>query len=99
MAAPHKGDRIAVLIKDVEKVLKTLRTDVRKRALASPLAKDLQGAAGRLRKQAAAVAGQVEKYAHEIRKELEKANKKSAPKKVAPKKKKVATKKAATAEL
>jgi len=88
MTTPHKGDRIAELIKEVEAVAKRLRMDVRKRALASGLAKNLQAAADRLRKQAAAVAGQVEKYAHEIRRELEVGGKK------APVAKKAAAKKA-----
>ncbi len=89
MAATHKGDRIAELIKDVEAVAKRLRSDVRKRAAASKLTKSLQDTASSLRKQAAEVAGHVEKYVHEIRTELEKGSKKTAPKR----KKKVVAKK------
>ncbi len=65
--ATKRGDRIAALIKDVEAIAKRLRADVRKRTKGS----GLQKAADRLRKQAAVVAGYVEKYAHEIRMELE----------------------------
>lgn len=68
----HKrSDRIAELIKDVESIAKRLRADVRKRAKALGLTKNLQSLADQLRKRAATVAGQVEKYAHEIRKDLE----------------------------
>jgi len=80
MAAKHKGDRIAELIKDVEVVAKRLRVDVRKRAVALGLGKSLQATALRLRKQAAEVAGHVEKYVHELRKELEKGTARPAPK-------------------
>jgi len=66
-----KRDRIADLIKEVEALAKRLRADIRKRAKATGVPKNLQAAADRLRKQAAAVAGMVEKYAHELRKELE----------------------------
>ena len=66
-----RKDRIAELIKDVEGIAKRLRIDVRKRAEALGVSKNLQTLADQLRKRAAAVAGQVEKYAHEIRKDLE----------------------------
>jgi len=66
-----KRDRIADLIKEVEALAKRLRADIRKRAKATGVPKNLQAAADRLRKQAAMVAGMVEKYAHELRKELE----------------------------
>jgi len=66
-----KRDRITALIKEVEALAKRLRADIRKRAQATGVPKNLQAAADRLRKQAAMVAGMVEKYAHELRKELE----------------------------
>lgn len=66
-----KRDRITDLIKEVEALAKRLRADIRKRAKATGVPKNLQAAADRLRKQAAMVAGMVEKYAHELRKELE----------------------------
>jgi len=69
--APKREDRIARLIGGVEAVAKRLRTDLRKRATAVGISKSLQGAAAQLRKRAAVVAGQVEKHAHDLRKELE----------------------------
>jgi hypothetical protein len=69
--AKRRGDRISELIKDVESSAKRLRADVRKRANATGLLKNLQTAAEQLRKRAAAAAGQVERYVHELRKELE----------------------------
>jgi hypothetical protein len=70
MPAARK-DRLSSLIKDVESAAKRLRNDVRKRANAAQLQRNLQNAAAQLRKRAAAAAGQVEKYVHEVRKELE----------------------------
>ena len=66
-----EGDRIRAMIHEVEKLAKRLRADIRKRAAAVGLTKSLQAAAGELRKRAAAAAAQVEKYAHQVRKELE----------------------------
>jgi hypothetical protein len=57
------------LIKDVEKAARQLRTDIRKRAQAAP--KSMEEAAMRLRKGAADIAGQVEKYVHDLRVGLE----------------------------
>jgi hypothetical protein len=57
------------LIKDVEKAAKQLRADIRKRAQAAP--KSMEAAAARLRKGAADIAGQVEKYVHDLRVGLE----------------------------
>jgi hypothetical protein len=56
------------------------------------LMKNLEKAAAALRKQAAAVAAQVEKYAHEVRMELLKTSKQSKPAKKA--RKRVAKKRA-----
>ncbi len=64
MAAKKRGDRIGALIKDVEALTKRLRSDV-------GLPRDLQSAANQLRKRAAAVAAQVEKRVHQLRKDLE----------------------------
>ncbi len=83
---PHQ-DRIHGLIKEVESLAKSLRTNLRKRTDVTPVLKEVQKAADRLRKQAATTAGQVERYVHSIRKELEKS--------AAPKKKKATKKRAA----
>jgi hypothetical protein len=70
------------LIKDVEKAARQLRNDIRKRAQAAP--KSMEEAATRLRKGAADIAGQVEKYIHDLRVGLE--GKKAAPRKAAKRK-------------
>jgi len=62
-------ERLGSLIKDVEKAAKQLRADIRKRAQAAP--KRMEAAAARLRKGAADIAGQVEKYVHDLRVGLE----------------------------
>ncbi|MGH7786660.1 MAG: hypothetical protein ACRERC_07320 [Candidatus Binatia bacterium] len=62
-------ERLASLIKDVEKAAKQLRADIRKRAQAAP--KSMEKAADALRKGAADIAGQVEKYVHDLRMNLE----------------------------
>jgi hypothetical protein len=69
--ATKPRDRVAGLVKDVEATAKRLRTEVRKRANATGLQKNLEKIAAQLRKRAAEAAGQVEKYVHELRKELE----------------------------
>ncbi len=94
--AKRRGDRISQLIKDVESSTKRLRTDIRKRANATGLLKNLQTAAAQLRKRAAAAAGQVEKYVHELRKELEGSAGQAAKKAKAAKRSASATKAAAT---
>jgi len=58
-------ERLASLIKDVEKAAKQLRADIRKRAQAAP--KSMEKAADALRKGAADIVGQVEKYVHDLR--------------------------------
>jgi hypothetical protein len=77
--APKKAmtpsDRLNALIKDVEALARRLQTDIRKRVQAAALLKNLQSAANRLRKQAAAAAAQVEKYVRELRKDLERSSK------------------------
>ena len=62
-------ERLSALIGDVEKAAKQLRGDIRKRAQAAP--KSMEVAATRLRKGAADVAGQVERYLHDLRVNLE----------------------------
>jgi hypothetical protein len=62
-------ERLGSLIKDVEKAARQLRADIRKRAQAAP--KSMEAAAARLRKGAADIAGQVEKYVHDLRVGLE----------------------------
>jgi len=62
-------ERLAALIRDVEKAARQLRGDIQKRAQAAP--KSMEAAAMRLRKGAADIAGQVEKYIHDLRVGLE----------------------------
>ncbi len=69
-------ERLASLIRDVEKAARQLRADIRKRAQAAP--KSMEAAAMRLRKGAADIAGQVERYLHDLRVGLE--GRKPAPK-------------------
>jgi len=71
MAGKGKRDRVAALIAGVEALAKRLRADIRKRLRAAGLLKNIQTTADRLRKRATAAAAQVEKYVHEIRRELE----------------------------
>ena len=68
--ATKRGDRLAVVIKDIEAMAKQLRADVRRAARDAGLSKSLEKAAAALRKQAAMAAGLVEKYAHELRMDL-----------------------------
>ena len=62
-------ERLAAMISDVEKTARQLRADIRKRAQAAP--KSMEEAARRLRKGAADVTGQVERYLHDLRINLE----------------------------
>jgi ElaB/YqjD/DUF883 family membrane-anchored ribosome-binding protein len=70
MAKKHK-DRVANMVAEVERAAKHLRADVRKRVKERPMLRALQKAADRLRERAAAAAGQMEKYVHQLRMELE----------------------------
>jgi len=72
---PAQSDRIGTLVRELETVAKRLRTDIRKRAAAAGILKQLESGASQLRKRAAAVAAQVEKYVHELRMDLERAPK------------------------
>jgi hypothetical protein len=67
------------MIADVEALAKRLRTDIRKRAEAGGLLKNLRAMAEQLRKRAARAAAQVEKYVHQVRMELEAAGKSAKP--------------------
>jgi hypothetical protein len=75
MARKGQADRIGEVIGEVEALAKRLGKDLRKRAQAAGIQRDLRAMAGRLRKQAASVAAQVEKHVHEIRRELERSSK------------------------
>jgi len=72
---PAQSDRIGALVRELETVAKRLRADIRRRAAAGGILKQLESGANQLRKRAAAVAAQVEKYVHELRMELERAPK------------------------
>ena len=63
--------RISSLIRDVEAAARRLRSDIRKRANPAAIQKNLESAASELRKLAANAAAQVEKYAGQLRKDLE----------------------------
>jgi hypothetical protein len=72
MAVKKRGeDRISALVREVETLAKRLRTDITKRARAAGVEKRLRTTADRMRKLAASIAAQVEKYAHDVRKGLE----------------------------
>lgn len=77
MATKKRRDQLGTLVADVEALAKRLRTGIRTQAAALP--KDLKTLAARLRKQAIHAAAQVEKYAHEIRMELEGMARKAMP--------------------
>jgi hypothetical protein len=74
-------ERLAALIRDVEKAARQLRTDIQKRAQAAP--RSMEQAAVRLRKGAADIAGQVEKYIHDLRVGLEGRKTAAAPRRAA----------------
>ncbi|MEO8606006.1 MAG: hypothetical protein ABI629_25775 [bacterium] len=88
-------ERIASLIKDVEKAGKQLRSDIRKRVQTAP--KNLQAVADRMRKGGADVAAQVEKYVHDLRVSLEPARRAKPKRAAAPKRKKAAPRRKAKA--
>lgn len=80
--ASKSMDEVRSLIGEVEGLAKGLRSALRKQAAALP--KELDALAARLRKRAAHAASQVEKYAHNVRVELE--NGKKQPSRVKAKK-------------
>jgi len=88
MAVKKPQDRVGALMRDLEKLAKRVRTDIGKRAQGGALAKNIQSAANQLRKRAAAAVAQLEKYVHELRKELEGAPKKPVAKTAKRRKKK-----------
>jgi hypothetical protein len=69
--ARKRTDQITRTVAEVEQAAKRLRADIRKQAKKQPVLKALLKAAQRLRGRAAAVAGQMEKYVHQMRMELE----------------------------
>jgi len=78
------------MIRDVEKASRQLRADIQKRASAAP--RSMESAAQRLRKGAADVTRQVEKYVHDLRVGLE--GKKPAAKRSARPRRKAARRRA-----
>ena len=76
--AKNVPDRLSVVIGEVEAIAKRLRADIRKAATASGLERRIRVAARRLQKHAAQVALQVERYAHQLRLELESSGRKPA---------------------
>ncbi len=85
MAEKGRNDRIMQLVRDVENVAKQLRTEIRKRVEETGILKRWEATANQLRKQAATVAAQVEKYAREVRQELERSHKSKAKSTARPK--------------
>ncbi len=73
--AKERRERISSLTQEIERVAKNVRGEIRR---ATPT-KALERAAKELRKRAAAVLAEVEKYIHELRKELEKGVAKKTP--------------------
>ena len=64
--------RLAEVLDEVEALSKRLRTDMRRVARDIGMKRNLEQAAAALRKQAALVAGRVERYVHGLRLELAK---------------------------
>lgn len=81
-------DRAKALLGEVEALAKRLQGDLKRRVQESRVARQLERAAGQLRKRAASGAAQVERYAHRLRVELEKG---PARKTAAKRRKKAAT--------
>ena len=63
-------DRVAALIKDVELHARALRADVEKAVAKMGLRKKLEVGAGKLRKQAAVAAKQLEKHVQQLGKDI-----------------------------
>lgn len=78
MAETGRNNRIVQLVREVEHVAKQLRSEIRKRVQETGILKRWEATANQLRKQAANVAAQVERYAREVRQELEKTPKSKA---------------------
>ena len=75
--ANNVRETLSAVIDEIEVIAKRLRADVRKAAVASGLDRRMRTAARQLQKQAARAAAQVERYAHEVRVELEGARKRT----------------------
>jgi hypothetical protein len=69
--ARKQADQITRTVAEVERAAKRLRADIRKQARKRPLLRALLKAAERLRERAIAVVGQMEKYVHQVRLDLE----------------------------
>lgn len=65
-----RRDRLGEVVKEIEALVRRLRVELRSAARKSGLTKNLEQLAAALRKQAALLAAQVEKYVHELRMEL-----------------------------
>jgi hypothetical protein len=76
--AKNVRDRLSIVIDEVEAIAKQLRGDICKAATSTGLARSIGAAARRLQKQAAQIALQVERYAHELRLGLEGSSRKPA---------------------
>ena len=63
-------DRVAAMIKDVELHARALRADVQKAVTKMGLQKKLEVGAGKLRKQAAVAAKQLEKHVRQLGKDI-----------------------------
>jgi len=70
------NDRVAALMKDIERHAKKLRSDIRKKVAATGLPKRLQAGAKKLRKQVAAAAKQLDEHARRLRKDIQAATRK-----------------------
>jgi hypothetical protein len=70
--ATRRQARLTEVIKNLEALARRLRADLRRAARETGLTRNVERAAAALRKQAAMVAAQVEKYVHELRMELAK---------------------------
>jgi len=68
--AKTRTDRLGRVIRDIETVVKRLRAELRRTARGTTMTKNLREIALLLRKRAALVAAQVERYVHELRLEL-----------------------------
>ena len=68
--AKTRTDRLGRVIRDIETVVKRLRAELRRAARGTAMTRNLEKIAALLRKRAALVAAQVERYVHELRLEL-----------------------------
>lgn len=66
----RRPDRLREVIGEIEALVKRLRAELRRAARDTAVARNIGEIATRLRKRAAVVAAQVERYLHELRIEL-----------------------------